>query len=104
MDAKFEKMFGFNEEDVEEWAESKKGGMKYLKELEAWGQSPSVKAKQAWEKKMMASPEGQALMDAGMGVYNDFGSIHWRADFTKSGDYEEWVKNEDVADLLEDIY
>lgn len=43
-------------------------------------------------------------MGAGMEVYNDFDGIHWRANFNEAGDYEEWVNNEDVADLLEDIY
>ena len=67
MDAKLDEMLGFTEEDAEAWAVSKNGGMRYLKELEAWGQSPAVKAKQAWERKMMASPEGQALMGAEIG-------------------------------------
>jgi uncharacterized coiled-coil protein SlyX len=33
MEDNFEKMLGFDEEDVEKWAMSENGGMKYFKEL-----------------------------------------------------------------------
>lgn len=44
MEDKFDSMFG-SDFDIEEWAESKEGGMRYLRELEAWGNSDSVRAK-----------------------------------------------------------
>ena len=76
---------------------------KYLPELEAWGQSKSVKANQAQDMKMFMSKEGQAIMHAGEVVLGDFENMHWREGFSNRG-YEKWVKNEDLADLLEDIY
>ena len=41
MEENFEKALGF---DLEEWAESKNGGMKYLRTLEALGHSDAVMA------------------------------------------------------------
>lgn len=105
MDKNFEKMMGFDEEDVEEWFEHSDRAEQYYKELEAWGNSPSVKAKQAHDMKMINSKKGQALVGAGMEVYNDIeNKMEWRQGFTKKGDYEEWVSNDSVKNLLEDLY
>jgi len=104
MDKNFEKMTGFSEEDAEDWFENSARAKEYYMQLEAWGKSPSVKAKKDHEMKMMASKKGQALMGAGMEVYNDIGTMKWSSGFAKSGDYEEWVSNDSVKDLLEDLY
>jgi len=104
----------FDSELIEDFAESDRADQ-YMKQLEAWGRSPSVRAEQAYEKNVVAkTPEGKALIGAGMKVYGDFANatkgnvVKKDNDFNyfwaKNGDYIEAVNNKFVARVLEDLY
>merc|ERR1719446_962343 len=76
---------------------------KYIPELEAWGNSPINKIKQWHDKRVQESDLGQEFLRSIEQVEEDFQTAEWRAGFTNKG-YEEWIKNEDAAELFEDVY
>ena len=76
---------------------------RYGPELEAWGRSAVVKAKQAHDKKMMKSELGQQFFESLEHVAEDAQTVHWAAGFDQDG-YAEWIKNEDLAMMFEDVY
>lgn len=79
-------------------------GPKYLPDLEAWGKSPSVLKKQAYEKNVIwPSKKMQDLVGDGMEVYQDLGEMRWGKKMTDLGWYE-YANNKDLKDLFEDIY
>merc|ERR1711998_297143 len=75
----------------------------YFKELEAWGESESVKAKKKHDEKIMNSKFGQGLWESIEKVGEDAQKVHWAAGFNQDG-YGEWIKNEDAAMMFEDVY
>ena len=76
---------------------------KYLPVLEAWGKSAAVRAVKAHDKKMMKSGPGKRLIKAIEHTAHDFGKVHWAAYFDGHG-FNEWIKNEDLAMMFEDVY
>merc|ERR1719453_945655 len=76
---------------------------KYIPELEAWGQSKVVLAKKAHDKKMMESDMGQEFLRSLEQVGEDATTVHWASGFDQDG-YKEWIKNEDLAMMFEDVY
>eukprot|EP00493_Phyllostaurus_siculus_P003470 UN03485 len=76
---------------------------KYIPELEAWGNSPINKIKQWHDKRVQESDLGQEFLRSIEQVEEDMQQAEWRAGFTNKG-YEEWIKNEDAAELFEDVY
>lgn len=87
---------------IEEWADRR--GPAYLRQLEKWGQSKSVLAKQAFEKNVIwPSKKMQALVGDGMKVYEDVQEMRWGKEMRADGWYE-WVNNKDLKELFEDAY
>merc|ERR1712060_219213 len=76
---------------------------RYGPEFMQWIQSEEVAAKHAHEEKMMKSKKGQALMREIRHTWEDAQHVHWAAGFDQDG-YAEWIKNEDVKMMFEDIY
>merc|ERR1719224_394342 len=76
---------------------------KYIPELEAWGNSPINKIKAWHDKRVQESDLGQEFLRSIEQVEEDMQQAEWRAGFTNKG-YEEWIKNEDAAELFEDVY
>lgn len=76
---------------------------KYLPYLQAWGESPSVKAKQAHDEKIMSSKFGQRIMKALRETAKDAQTVHWAEGMDQDG-YAKWIKNEDAAMMFEDVY
>ena len=68
-----------------------------------WFMSEPVQKVHAVEQKIWNSGMGQRLQDSAMHVVEDAMKMHWEAGFDQDG-YAEWVKNEDVAHLFEDVY
>ena len=76
---------------------------KYLPTFMKWMKSDAVRAKKAHEMKMLRSPKGKALMKAVMHTWDDAQKVHWAAGWNQDG-YGEWIKNEDLAMMFEDVY
>jgi hypothetical protein len=76
---------------------------KYIPHLEAWGNSPAVRIKKWHDERMAKSEMGRDFADSLHVVEEDLSQIHWAAGFDQDG-YKEWIKNEDLAMLLEDVY
>ena len=76
---------------------------KYLPYLEAWGHSPSVRAKQAHDEKIMKSKYGQRMMSAIMKTGEDAMKVHWTDGMDQDG-YAKWIDNKDAAMMFEDVY
>merc|ERR1719263_277299 len=94
--------------DIEEAFEKigqklEKKSRRYIPELIAWSQSDAVKAKEAHDKKIGKSKYGRNLKKAVMHVAEDAQKVHWASGFNQDG-YAEWIKNEDLAMMFEDVY
>lgn len=76
---------------------------KYVPELEAWSKSPAMRIKKWHDKQVAKGQNAQDLGTAMRTVEEDMGMIHWAAGFDQDG-YAEWINNEDLADLLDDVY
>merc|ERR1719163_1306719 len=82
--------------------------MKYIQkrygpEMMQWLDSPAVKAKIAHNEKVMESDLGQEFLRSLEQVGQDAKTVHWAAGFDQDG-YGEWIKNEDLAMMFEDLY
>ena len=79
---------------------------KYLPELEAWEQSDVVQAAEAHKKAMMESPEMKRVMYDAHHV-QDSAENHvyeWGQEFKADWSYAEWMSNESLPHLFEDLY
>ena len=76
---------------------------RYEDEFMAWLDSPAVKAKIAHNEKVMESDLGQEFLRSLEQVGQDAKTVHWAAGFDQDG-YGEWIKNEDLAMMFEDLY
>jgi len=88
---------------AERWS---KIGPKYLPELEAWGNSKSVQAKNDYGMNViMPSQLMHELMEDGEELVENFmdGDLDAGNMFTNEG-YTEWIDNGDLRDILEDLY
>merc|ERR1719337_680036 len=69
----------------------------------AWMHSKEVQAKMAHNDKVMKSDLGQNLLSSLEHVAEDAQTVHWASGFDQDG-YAEWIKNEDLAMMFEDVY
>lgn len=92
-------------DDVAQWGE--KVGPKYLPKLEAWGKSAAVRAarEHKWGK-LMPSREVRAIGFHARLIERDFEEDMYDAgwEFRPDGSYSEWIGNEDIKTLFEDVY
>merc|ERR1711907_257757 len=82
---------------------AEKAWARYGPELIAWGESPEAVAKKEHDQMIMDSELGQRLRTAIRHTGEDAMHVHWAAGFDQDG-YAEWIKNEDLAMMFEDVY
>ena len=80
-----------------------KAWARYGPELIAWGESEEAVAKREHDEMIMNSDLGQRLRTAIRHTMEDAQHVHWASGFDQDG-YAEWIKNEDLAMMFEDVY